>query len=178
MTEFAILRVQVFDPISRPDGGGYPPRVEILVEGMDIEKPTDVLSRDDWMVVRYGPCFYLFFHEGSLGQKSVHDAEYDEESLTFHEGVLNTRSDLVPEPLFPVTVAVSGAPGNWREYFVPVSIVEQWIEQFEQERAHPLGAWRLVASTDWAKRSQIVFELEFTPHHRRPIRAEAARRPR
>lgn len=152
-----ICKAQVYDPLYHPDGTFLPARMEVLVTGVDLHNPSSVDTEDGWTVARYGENFYLFWHEGDLGEKTVPDTEYDEESLTFHEGWINARGPIIPEPLFPVTVTNGEDP--WRVFYVPARTAARWLETYVPST--PVGHWTLRANTEYAFESQIVFDLEF-----------------
>lgn len=174
-----IIRAQVFDPMYHPGGAEHPPRLEIMVSGIDLDKPDHVQTAvDDWTVARYGE-FYLFFHEGELGERTVRDTETGEEEQVFHDGEFNI-SGILTEPVFPVTVAVDIPGVPWRDLFAPVSLVREWLAEYApgDER----GRWTLRPSDRWASRGQIVFELHYVPwslgEYEAGARARASRKPR
>lgn len=166
-----IHKVQVFDPLYHPGKSTpLPARMEILVSGVDLHAPTETYSEDGWTIAKYGDFFYLFWHEGDLGEKSVPDEEYNEETVVFHEGWVNVMGP-VPEPLFPVTVTNQGEP--WRVMYVPVQHASRWLDEFVPGIA--AGKWALRANTELAMEGQIVFDLFIQPARGRNLRAEHAR---
>lgn len=174
-----VIRAQVFDPIFHPGGAEHPPRLEIMVSGIDLDSPDAVdTAHDDWTVARYGE-FYLFFHDRDLGERQVYDPETGEEHPVFHEGLFNV-SGILTEPVFPVTVAVDIPGVPWRDLYAPVSLVRSWLGEFAPGDAR--GRWLLRPSDSWASRCQVVFELHYVPWRFEEFaagaRAQAARKPR
>lgn len=173
-----VIRAQVFDPIFHPGGAEYPPRIEIMVEGIDLEKPDHVRQYDEWTLASYGE-FYLFFHERDLGERDVLDPATGEWEPVMHEGLFNV-SGILTEPVFPVTVAVDTPGVPWRDLYAPVSLVREWLREYAPGDAR--GRWTLRPSDRWATRCQVVFELHFVPWKQDEFeagaRAAAARKPR
>lgn len=172
-----ILSMQVFDPIFHPNGTAIPPRIEMLVEEVDLDKPDLVQSFGEWIVEYHGE-FILFYHSGELASRYIIDGDGDEVE-TFFEGNLNTRTHITM-PVFPVTVATRDKAGGWREMFAPVSMVDSWLEKLRNENAN--GHWELQPSGTAARRGMILFELVYrvprTSDQDSDARAKAARKPR
>ncbi len=157
-----ILKAQVFDPIVMPDGLMIPPRIELLVHDPEFDD-TLITQHGDWTVAEYGNGFYLFWHDGDLGSRNVWDKEYNEYNEVFYEGYFNT-THILTEPIFPVTVAVKGAAGTWRDFFLPVSKVNELLDEHGRTDA---GQWELEADTPAALRGELVFRLCLSPVQRR-----------
>lgn len=172
-----IIRAQVFDPIYHPGGTEHPPRIEILVSGLSIDKPDALTPEREWTVAHYGE-FCLFFHEGEDGERTVVDPASGEREQVMHEGLFNV-SGVPDEPVFPVTVAVDALGVPWRDLYAPVSRVRDWLAEFAP--GDKRGRWTLRPSDRWASRGQVVFELHYVPWDLESFeagaRARAARKP-